>query len=331
VLASQTVASANGHGATPSCPARARTTGVSRTAVVSSESSTVVTEPSSTTSSHSQRTDPRPPRAARAAADWKTPAASASSATTVMVSRKTRIGAARARVSHSHVFVIEAAHSSVTTRSSRCGRPGLRGGPGVGSALYPRPARVRSSCSGVLGSAPLTKSSRTRRPLVALLKWLTTVRELGSPRRRSWSTRTVTVRSAAAPVARHSEAYPVDRRSMTSPRAVTDAMAAASGSRQCSVSVPTPGSTTLADKPVRRDPVGEPQHAPQAAEDQDRASGPAPGRGRQRAEPEGVVEDPGVQVGGRPGRGGEQLPVGVDLAGQSWGEPERGLGRLRLA
>ena len=134
VLASHTVASANGQGAIPSRLASASTTGVSSTAVVSSDSRTVVVVPRTTTSSHSRSTEPRPPREASAAADSNTPAASASSATTVIPSRNTRIGVTLAIDTHSQVCSTTAAQSSATTMSSWCWRPALRAGAGVGSA-----------------------------------------------------------------------------------------------------------------------------------------------------------------------------------------------------
>ena len=60
VLASHTVVIAKGSGGRSSCAARERTTGVSKTAVVSSDNTMVVTDARTTTSSHNTMTRPRP-------------------------------------------------------------------------------------------------------------------------------------------------------------------------------------------------------------------------------------------------------------------------------
>ena len=109
-----------------------------------------------------------------------------------------------------------------------------------------------ASAAGVLGVAPLSSSARTIRPLVALLKWLTTLRvppdlvehpHGGDPAARS------------AP-GRQNAAYVVERRSTTSP------LPAASRSDRVEVAAPVrrddaePGQVDAAGEPVRRDPVG---------------------------------------------------------------------------
>ncbi len=75
--------------------------------------------------------------------------------------------------------------------------------------------------------------------MVALLKWLTTVR---LPLR-SCRTRTVAVRAATSPAGFHAAAYAELRRSSTSPSA-TSGSTAAIAPRQYGPSAPGPGSFT---------------------------------------------------------------------------------------
>ncbi len=95
VFASHTAAIANGIGARRNRVAIASTTGVSSTAVVSRLNTIVVSVPSSNTIANSHGVRPRAVRAARTAATSKTCAASANSATTVIATRKPRIGPTR--------------------------------------------------------------------------------------------------------------------------------------------------------------------------------------------------------------------------------------------
>ena len=74
MLASQTVVSANGSGGRSTWRHSARTTGVSRTAVVSRDSTIVATEASTISAPHSTSVRPPLSRAARCAAASKTPA-----------------------------------------------------------------------------------------------------------------------------------------------------------------------------------------------------------------------------------------------------------------
>ena len=93
------------------------------------------------------------------------------------------------------------------------------GAPRVGSPTSTfQPSRVSASASacGVRGSAPSSSSARTIRPLVALLKWLTTLRRPAD----SWRTRTVATRGASSSGGRQKAAYVLDRRSTSSPRPI---------------------------------------------------------------------------------------------------------------
>ncbi len=96
VFASHTVASANGSGGSPMLCASTTTTGVTITAVVSSERNTVLTTASATTSIHRTITRPRPHRASRCETTSKTAASRASSATIVMATTNPSTGAMRA-------------------------------------------------------------------------------------------------------------------------------------------------------------------------------------------------------------------------------------------
>ena len=74
MLASHTIVMANGNGGNPARRARSTTSGVSRTAVVSSEKKTVQDTARSTVTSHSARTRPRARRAEAEITRSKTPA-----------------------------------------------------------------------------------------------------------------------------------------------------------------------------------------------------------------------------------------------------------------
>ena len=95
VFASQTVASANGMGDTPTWTASSTTTGVTSTAVVSRERNAVLTTASRSTSIHSSQSRPRPSFASRSASAEKTPASLASSATIVMPTTNASTGRTR--------------------------------------------------------------------------------------------------------------------------------------------------------------------------------------------------------------------------------------------
>ncbi len=77
------------------------------------------------------------------------------------------------------------------------------------------------------------------RPLVALLKWLTTVRRPPD----SWSTRTVATRRATSAGGRQNAAYEVERRSTSRPPRIASVTASPSASRHTPATDPTPGST----------------------------------------------------------------------------------------
>lgn len=95
VFASQIVASAKGIGETPMLCASTITTGVTITAVVSSERNTVLTTASATTSAQSSSTLPRPQRARRCETTSNTAASRASSATIVIATTNPSTGAMR--------------------------------------------------------------------------------------------------------------------------------------------------------------------------------------------------------------------------------------------
>src|SRR5665213_3752645 len=95
VFANHTAAIANGMTEIRSCDASASTTGVNRTAVVSRLSTIVVRLPRTTIRAKSPHVRPHHSFAARVAATSNTCAASASSATTVIATRNSRIGPTR--------------------------------------------------------------------------------------------------------------------------------------------------------------------------------------------------------------------------------------------
>ena len=77
------------------------------------------------------------------------------------------------------------------------------------------------------------------RPLVALLKWLTTVRRPSD----SWSTRTVATRRARSAGGRQKAAYVLDRRSTSSPERIPATTASPRTSRHAPATEPSPGRT----------------------------------------------------------------------------------------
>jgi len=130
--------------------------------VVSRLSTIVLAQAMATTSSHSAQTRRRPARAAQCAATSNTPARSAISATTVMVTRNARTGRTRAArsVSSGTVMVGPTLHRE-DPRPARPGRRRQLHGEGGGHDLgqLPRRARVhardaqvaRHQATGVLG------------------------------------------------------------------------------------------------------------------------------------------------------------------------------------
>ncbi len=95
MFAIHSVVTANTRASSPTCRATASPTGVSRTAVVSSDSTTVHPTASSAKSSHRAQARWRPAWATQWPATSNTPARSATSAVTVMASRNTTIGSRR--------------------------------------------------------------------------------------------------------------------------------------------------------------------------------------------------------------------------------------------
>ena len=162
----------------------------------------------------------------------------------------------------------------------------LRPVPSGGALLDLQPERAagRRAGPGVPGSAPSSSSARTSRPLVALLKWLTTLPRCRRPR---------AAPAPSPPAARGRAPGARTRRTSTSagrrrrPRAgrVRDRRGRAC-SRQCADTPPSPGSDDVAGEPVRRDPVAGPDQPEQARGDRQPGRGAAPARaGRARSRP----------------------------------------------
>ena len=124
--------------------------------------------------------------------------------------------------------------TSLTTTSSWV--PFTVGSPT--STVQPRSVSTRARAAGVRGSRPSSSRARTRRPLVALLKWLTTLRRPSA----SWSTRTVATRRARSGVGRQNAAYVLERRSTSRPVPSASTTAGPSASRQRAATAPSPGS-----------------------------------------------------------------------------------------
>ena len=177
------------------------------------------------------------------------------------------------------------------------------------------------------GFAPSSSRPRTSRPLVALLKWLTTVPPavglvqhpdgdhpsgevgLGPPERG--------VRRGP-----EVDQQPVDRAaSRTAPPEVR-----APDARHRAET----GQGGVAGEPVRRDAVAGADHPEQRGHDRHPARRPPPGVGGQTGQAEGVVEDPAVDlVGARRRRGGE-VGVAGDQVGQPGGEAQGDAGPLGI-
>ena len=88
---------ANGSTLTPTCRAMTMTTGVRRTAVVSSERKTVLATARATTMSHSNHVRPRAHRVECSAIQLNSPASEASSVTIVMATTNRRMGQTRSQ------------------------------------------------------------------------------------------------------------------------------------------------------------------------------------------------------------------------------------------
>ena len=194
------------------------------------------------------------------------------------------------------------------------------------STVQPSRVRVSASALGVRGLAPSSSSARTMRPLVALLKWLTTDRLPAD----SWSTRTVATRRArrrvrppeggVRPGAEVDEQAGADRLG----DGLAEDLAPRAGDRTGA------GQAGVAGEPVGRDPVAGPHDAEERARDRHPRGRPAAGRGGEGVEAEGVVEDAGVDRVGAGGRG--VLEVGVALHQVALGgtEAEHGGGLVRV-
>ena len=127
-----------------------------------------------------------------------------------------------------------AVQTSLTTTSS--GVPARPGAPT--SACQPSRCNAAVSARTEPGLAPSSSRLRTSRPLVALLKWLTTVRRPSA----SCSTRTVTTRRARSGSGRQNPAYVVDLRSTSSPPPTASRTTAPSEVRHTPATGPRPGS-----------------------------------------------------------------------------------------
>lgn len=111
----------------------------------------------------------------------------------------------------------------------------------------------------------MSSRSRTIRPLVALLKWLTTDRFSTPFTICDCSTRTLAVRSATSPAGFHAPVYADDRRSSTSPLPAASGMTEAMGARQYAFSAPRPGSFTPIEQRYEgiRSPMRTAPHSPE--------------------------------------------------------------------
>ena len=117
-------------------------------------------------------------------------------------------------------------------------RVALTGRAAPSSAFQPSAVIVSARAAGVPGAAPCSSRARTRRPLVALLKWLTTERRPSV----SCSTRTVATRGARSGAGRQNEAYVVERRSTTRPVPARSRTTGSRTPRQWAATGPSPGS-----------------------------------------------------------------------------------------
>ena len=197
-------------------------------------------------------------------------------------------------------------HDSRRRRTSS--RVTTSAGCGVVRARRSSRGRVRTSASlaGVRGSRPSSSRARTRRPLVALLKWLTTWRLPAT----SCSTRTVA--TCGASVGRR----PPERGVRAGPEVDQQPGAERLRDGLAERVAPDPGHRAdagehgVAGEPVRRDPVARAHQAEQAAGDRDPAAGAPLGRGGERGEAERVVEDAGVDPVGAGGR--RRVDAGVE-------------------
>ncbi len=121
------------------------------------------------------------------------------------------------------------------------------------------------------GFAPSSRSARTSRPLVALLKWLTTCRRPAT----SCSTRTVATRGARSAGGRQNAAYVVERRSTSSPLPTVPATAGPRVVAPHAGHRAEAGQGGVAGEAVGRDPVARAQQSEEAADDRDPRRGPA--------------------------------------------------------
>ena len=102
----------------------------------------------------------------------------------------------------------------------------------------------------------------------------------------------------------------------------------ARGSRQTAASGPSAPRLTAHRQPVRRHLVAGAQRAVQGGDDHQPPVRAAPGGGVERGEVEGVVQHPGVEVGGGDGGGGGQAGVAGDVGDEvgADAEPRRCVG-----
>ena len=187
-----------------------------------------------------------------------------------------------------------AAQSSPTT-TSRPGPGRRRSRPSTRGRSAAR--RRRAACAA---SRPSSSSARTSRPLVALLKWLTTWRRPST----SCSTRTVTTR--AREVGRRPPERGVRRGAEVDDQPAAGRLPDDGVQRAAPVSG-DPAESGQADataEPVRRDPLAGADQAVQRRDDGEPGQRAAVCRGVQGAEAECVVQDAGVDPLRR--RGGQR-------------------------
>ena len=200
-----------------------------------------------------------------------------------------------------------------------------RGGRGPSSTFQPRSGMVSARAEGSR-AAPSSSRARTSRPLVALLKWLTTLR--WSPT--CWSTRTVATRRArslaGSPERGVRGGAQVDHQAGAGSLAHHRVEHAAPVRRDHAEA----GQVHPAGQPVGRDPVAQAHQPEQRRGDRQGAGGPTAGGGIERGQVEGVVEDTGVDRvragGGAVGQAGVAAYL-VDLGGA---QPQRPRCQVRV-
>ena len=259
MLAIHRVVTAKTLASRPTCRATASPTGVSSTAVVSSESTTVQPTASRAKSSHSAQARCRPACATQWPATSNTPARSATSAVTVMARRKTTTGQQPLEEGDG----IRRGHAGHHVQDP--------GGPAVRRLAE---AHVEAAGHDVAqgrapsgASTPTWQRCRATSPRVCLAMWL-------AP-----GTRTCTQRGARSAPGRHAAAYGADRQSTTTPRPATAGSTSSSAGRQSCGERAEPGQRRAHREPVGGDPVARAHRPVEGGDDDQPAVGAAAGGG----------------------------------------------------